>query len=153
MVTVSASIIVERPVEEIFAFVADARNNPLWQSTSGLRETRQLPESPVGVGTQITETWHFMGVTAHSTCEVTEYEPSSRYARHLLSGPSPITHGTQIFEPLAEGTRWTSTVLVQADGAFPVAEAVLAAELKRALEAGMAEAKALLERRMVDNAR
>lgn len=153
MVTVSASIIVERPVEETFAFVADARNNPLWQSISGLRETRQLPESPVGVGTQIMETWHFMGVTAHSTCEVTEYEPSRRYARHVLSGPSPITHGTHLFEPVAEGTRWTNTALVQADGAYPVAESVLAAELKRAMEAGMAEAKALLERRMMDNTR
>lgn len=150
MQTITTSIVVECPVEEVFAFVTDARNNPLWQSTSGLREARQMPESPVGVGTQIMETWHILDMTAQSTSEVTAYEPGRCYTRHLLSGSSPITQGTQAFDATASGTQWTSTVLVQTDGTWPIPESALAAHLKQAMEAGMSEAKALLEQRIVD---
>lgn len=153
MQTITISIFVECPVEKVFAFVTDARNNPLWQSTSGLRESRQLPESPVGVGTQVEETWLIMGMTAHVTSEVTAYEPGRQYTRHLLSGSSPIRQGSEIFESSATGTHWISTVLIQADGGFPIAESVLATQLRLAIATSKAEAKALLERRTVDNVR
>lgn len=147
------SIIVERHIEEVFAFITDARNNPLWQSAAGLWETCQLPDGPVGVGTQITETWHFMGMKAQSTTEVTEYEPGRRYARHLLAGSRPITRETLVFEPVADGTRWTSTALIEVNGVVPVPEPVLVAHLERAMKTSVAEAKRLLERRIVDSAR
>ncbi|MGE5333304.1 MAG: SRPBCC family protein [Nitrososphaerota archaeon] len=150
MHTITTSIVVECPVEEVFAFATDARNNPLWQSTSGLRGARQMPESPVGVGTQITEIWHILGMTAQSTSEVTAYEPGRCYTRHLLSGSGPITQGTHAFDATATGTQWTYTVLVQTDGTWSTTEPVLAAHLKQTMEAGMAKAKALLEQRVVD---
>ncbi len=153
MATSTVSVVVERPVAEVFAFVTDARNNPLWQSAAGLQESLQLPAGPIGVGTQITEIWHFMGMETQATSEVTAYEPDRRYTRHLLSGSSPVNQGTHVFEPVANGTRWTCTALVQAGVVFSAAERVLAAQLTRAMETSMAEAKALLERRIVDNAR
>lgn len=153
MRTITVSIFVECPVDEVFAFVTDARNNPLWQSTSGLRESRQLPESPVGVGTQITEIWHIIGVRTHVTSEVTAYEPGRYYTRHLLNGSSPVTQGTHVFVMAESGTHWTSTIVVQAGGAFPAAESALAAQLQQAMETSLTEAKALLEQRAVDTMR
>ena len=152
MATVSGSIVIRRPVEAVFAFVTDARNNPLWQASSGLKETRQMPESPVGVGTRIMEVWQFMGIKTESITEVTEYEPNRKYTRRLLSGSSPIEEGTMLFEPVAEGTHWTFTALVQAGGVFAIAEPLLVSNLTRAMEPTLAEAKALLERQATEAA-
>ena len=153
METIASSIIVQRPVAEVFAFVTDARNNPLWQASSGLRQIRQEPESPVGVGTRITEAWHFMGRDAETTSEVTAYEPNRTYTRSDIGGGGPIKRGTYTFEPVAEGTRWTSETLIQAGGLFAIAEPLRAGTMRKGIETNMAEAKALLERRVVDNAR
>jgi uncharacterized protein YndB with AHSA1/START domain len=145
MTTITQSIEIQRPVEEVFAFVTDARNNPRWQSAAGLQQTQQTPEDPVGVGTRITETWRFMGRSSEATSEVTEYEPNKKYTRRLIAGTSPIACGEYTFEPVAEGTRWTFEVTIQANGLFAIAEPLLANNLKHGMAANMATAKALLE--------
>ncbi len=147
MVTNSVSIIIERPIEEVFAFLTDARNNPLWQANAGLKATRQEPEEPVGVGTRITETWQFMGRKTEATREVTEYELNQKCTQRHLWGASPIKEGMLLFEPVAEGTRCTYTALVQAGGVFALAEPFLASTLKKAIETSLVEAKHVLETR------
>lgn len=152
METITTSIIVQRPVEEV-AFVVEARNNPLWQTSSGLRQTRQEPDGPVGVGTRITEKWHFMGRDSETTSEVTEFEPNRAYTRSDIGGGGPIKRGRFTFEAVAEGTRWSSEVQIQAGGLFAIAEPLLAGALGKGYDSNMAEAKALLERRVAENAR
>jgi uncharacterized protein YndB with AHSA1/START domain len=147
MQTNTSTIVINRPVADVFAFVTDARNNPQWQTSGGLRETRQMPESPVGVGTRITEVWHFMGRQSEATSEVTEYQLNKKYSRKGIEGPSPIVSGDLLFEPVAEGTRWTSIVTIKAGGLFAIAEPLLASTLKKGFESSMNEAKALLEKR------
>jgi uncharacterized protein YndB with AHSA1/START domain len=147
MQTNTSTIVINRPVADVFAFVTDARNNPQWQTSGGLRETRQMPESPVGVGTRITEVWHFMGRQSEATSEVTEYQLNKKYSRKGIEGPSPIVSGDFLFEPVAEGTRWTSIVTIKAGGLFAIAEPLLASTLKKGFESSMNEAKALLEKR------
>jgi uncharacterized protein YndB with AHSA1/START domain len=143
--TVTTSIVIQRPVEEVFAFVTDARNNPQWQSRSGLQRSQQLPEGLVGVGTRIIEVWKFMGIESESTSEVTEYEPHRKYTRHAVSGSSPITVGTLAFEPVARGTRLTALIHVQTGGPFAIAEPLLASNVKRGFDETFATLKALLE--------
>lgn len=147
MITTSVSIIIERPIEDVFAFLTDARNNPLWQANVGLKATRQEPEEPVGVGTRITETWHFLGRTTEATREITEYEPNHKCTQQHLRGTSPIKEGTLLFEPMADRTRCIYTVLIQAEGVFALAESFLANSLKKGLETSLAEAKHVLETR------
>ena len=150
MATITTSIIIQRPVAEVFAFVTDARNNPLWQASSGLRATRQEPDGLVGVGTRITETWHFMGRDSESTSEVTTYEPNHVYTRTTLGDGGPITRGVFTFASVAEGTRWTSTVEIEARGLFAIAEPLLASTMKKGFETNMAEVQTLLEKRVVE---
>ena len=147
MVTNSVSIIIERPIEEVFAFLTDARNNPLWQANAGLQATRQEPEEPVGVGARITETWQFLGRKTEATREVTEYELNQKCTQRHLRGASPIKEGMLFFEPVAEGTRCTFTALIQAGGVFALAEPLLASTLKKGMQASLAEAKHVLETR------
>lgn len=143
--TVTTSIVIQRPVEDVFAFITDARNHPQWQASSGLQRIQQIPDGPVGVGTRITEVWKFMGMESESTSEVTEYEPSRKYARRSISGGSPIKEGTTTFESVDGGTRVTNVFQVQAGGLFAIAEPLLANNLKHGFEASSVTLKALLE--------
>jgi uncharacterized protein YndB with AHSA1/START domain len=145
MVTNSVSIIIERPIEEVFAFLTDARNNPLWQAKAGLKATRQEPEEPVGVGTRITETWQCMGRKTEATREVTEYELNHKCTQRHLWGASLIKEGRLLFEPVGDQTRCTYTALVQAGGIFALAEPILASVFKKAMATSLAEAKHVLE--------
>ncbi len=147
METTSVSIIIECPIEEVFAFLTDARNNALWQANIGLKTTRQEPEEPVGVGTRITETWQFLGRKTEATREVTEYEPNHKYRQQHLWGASPIKEGMLLFEPVGDQTRCTYTALVQTEGVFALAEPFLASTLKKAMQTMLAEAKHVLETR------
>ncbi|MGH2504485.1 MAG: SRPBCC family protein [Ktedonobacterales bacterium] len=153
MATVTVSAVINRPVEGVFAFLTDARNFLQWQSNNGLQRAQQSPESPVGVGTRVTEVWKFMGVTSESTSEVTEYEPNRKYSRHSLSDGSPIKDGTWTFEPVAGGAQVTSTVTVKAGGLFAIAEPLLVANLKRGFEENLYLAKRLLEQQTARIAR
>jgi len=49
MINAEVSIIVSRPIEEVFAYVSDFRNTAQWQS--GIVDVRQTSECPVGKGT------------------------------------------------------------------------------------------------------
>jgi uncharacterized protein YndB with AHSA1/START domain len=153
MATVSASIIVQAPIEDVFAFVTDARNNVLWQANAGLQSTQQTPDDAVGVGTRITEVWRFMGRNAESVGEVVNFEPNRTYTRHLIAGTSPIKEGTATFEQDSSGTRWTSSFQIHAGGLFAMAEPLLANTLKKGMESSMATAKEVIERRNVSSAR
>lgn len=148
MATMSVSAVIRRPVEEVFAYMSDARNNPQWQSSAGLVKIQQTPESPVGVGTRIAETRKFMGMTIEDTSEISEFEPNRKLTRVPVSEKSgPIKRGELTFESVAEGCRVTFTGLIETTGLFSVAEPVLVANMKRSFETGLGEAKAILEGR------
>jgi uncharacterized protein YndB with AHSA1/START domain len=139
------SIIVERPVGEVFAFVTDATNNHLWQVSCGLRQIRQEPDGSVGVGTRVAEVWHYLGRTIETASEVTAFEPNRKYVRHALGMAGPIKQADFTFEPVMQGTRWTAAVYLQASGPLAIAELALASRLKWRLSEHMTQAKALLE--------
>ncbi len=142
MVNVVTSLVIHRPIEEVFAYLTDARNHPQWDT--GLLDIHQTPESPVGVGTRITEVRLFLGRKFEMTSEVVEYEPPTKYTRTAMGGPVPGT-GTLTFEPTAEGTKLTWIFKMQPGGFFALAEPLFARSLKRQLEAALGDAKDLLE--------
>lgn len=146
MVNVETSIIINRPIEEVFAFVTDIRNSSLWDS--GLVDIQQTPQSPLGMGTRITEVRKFLGRKMETNSEVVEYEPPTKYTRKGTGGPFPIT-GSLTFEPTAEGTKLTWIFKMQPGGFFALAEPLIARSLKKALESGLGTAKGLLENQVV----
>jgi uncharacterized protein YndB with AHSA1/START domain len=104
-VRVTASAQVERPIEEVFAFVADFENSPRWQSM--VRESQKLSEGPIGRGARFREYANAMGSKGWVTIEITEYEPNRRvaYRSSRFGALAPIAGFT--FEPAAGGTSVT----------------------------------------------
>jgi uncharacterized membrane protein len=135
--------VIDRPIEEVFAFVHDPRNDASWQTT--LIESAQVDEEePFGVGTQIRERRRFLGMQVEMTKEITEYEPSRTSAFKMVAGGAPMS-GRYTLEPMDGGTKLTATGYVEAKGFFRMAQPLFDSMAGRELEASLGHLKELME--------
>lgn len=144
MIKVDESIMIQRPVEEVFAFVADQRNAPEWQS--GLLEVRRTDDGPLGVGSTHAVVRKFMGRRLEVDNEYVTYEPNIEVTFKSTAGPMPFEF-SYLTESTPTGTRLTGKMQMHAAGFIGLAEPLIAASMKREMQAGLGELKDLLENR------
>src|SRR5262249_13770409 len=142
MIKIERTVVIQRPIDEVFRFVHDPRNDATWQTT--LIEATQLEEGPLGVGATIRERRRFLGVQLEMTRQITEYEPPTRSAFKMVAGGAPLS-GVYRFEDIGGATRLTTTEEVEAKGFFKMAEPIFASMVGRELDASLGHLKELLE--------
>jgi uncharacterized membrane protein len=144
MSRIEHSVVIDRPIQEVFDFVHDIANDPLWQTT--IVEQEKLTEGPLRAGSRIREVRRFLGIRVETTYEVTEYEPPKRSAITMISGPVPFS-GSYALEALDGSTRFTVQGDIEGHGFFKLAEPVFARLTGRELEANLGHLKDVLEAR------
>jgi len=142
MITKETSIVINRPVEQVFTAMADAKNQPQWDST--LAEVRLMPDGPVSVGTKITEVRKFMGRMSENTGEVVEFEPNARITRKSVDSPMTVI-GTITFASTLKGTKVSWRWDLQFSGFFVLVGPLIATGMKKGAEAGLHGLKEMLE--------
>jgi uncharacterized protein YndB with AHSA1/START domain len=145
MIKNEKSIIIDRPIEEVFAYVGDLETGSQWQSA--LLEVRRTTQGPLGIGTQFMSVRKFMGQKMEATVEFVTYEPNRQITFKSISGPSPFEQSF-LFESTAEGTRLTSILELQTGGLMGLADPLVSAGVKRAMDASFGDLKDLLESRV-----
>lgn len=100
--TVEGEIIIERPIEEVFDYVADERNEP--QYNPQMTRAEKVSPGPIGVGTTFHSVMTGTGRSAEMTIEFTEFDRPRRIAEvaHLSSME---IRGILLFERAGTGTR------------------------------------------------
>jgi uncharacterized protein YndB with AHSA1/START domain len=142
MVTFEFTVTVDRPVEEVFAYLTDPEKLPEWQSM--VLESSKLSEGPVSAGTKMTEVRKFLGRRFESTVEVTQYEANRRFDVKTVSGPIPFSV-TQTFTPSDGGTSITVHGEGEPGGFFKLAEPLVGRQAQRQVQNDFSTAKDLLE--------
>jgi uncharacterized membrane protein len=142
MIKHQSKVWIHRPVNEVFEFVSNKENDPQWQS--GLVEVHQATE-PVGVGTQITEVYSFIGRKLNGKLEVTEYQPNKKITVKSIGGPFHIQY-TYTLDEGNDGTQFTMDMEMQPEGFFALAESIVGANLKRSTDTDLASLKRVLEK-------
>jgi uncharacterized protein YndB with AHSA1/START domain len=142
MIRAEKSTVIERSVEDVFAYVSDQTNAIHWQA--GLVEVRRLTDGPIGAGTRHMIVRTFMGRRLAVENEYVAFEPGRRVTFRTTSGPMPL-EASYLVEPVAEGTRVTSTIAMDASGFLSLAEPLIAVGLRREMDAAFRELKRLLE--------
>ena len=78
MIDFEGSTIVDRPIEDVFAFVSNPANIPSYQNK--VVSTRIVSQGPVGKGTRFLETVQIGPGKMDVTCEIAAYEAPRRVA-------------------------------------------------------------------------
>lgn len=102
MARVNGEILIERPVEEVFDFVAEQRNEPIYNPR--MLQSEKITAGPIGVGTR----FHAMARSGRRTVEmlieVTEFQRPRTFGSRTTM-PSVDIDGGLTFEPAAGATR------------------------------------------------
>jgi uncharacterized protein YndB with AHSA1/START domain len=135
------TITIERRPDEVFGFLAQFENVPLWNYA--ISETRKIDGGAVGVGSRYRQT-RTLPSQREETFEVTEFEPGRRLAIRGDLGPfrSEVTY---VLDPTDTGTTITNTMNLQPTGAARLIAPLAASRVKQAVAANLATLKQILE--------
>jgi hypothetical protein len=141
MIRVEKSIIINKPVEEVFGYIVAEGNGTKWQA--GVVDV--IDEYPRNaVGSRYTEVRKFMGQDMHSTVELTEFVPNTRYAGKVINGPVPYEYIITL-ESVDAGTKMTTCVDGEPKGFFKLAESMVASQLDKSVAEDQKKLKEILE--------
>lgn len=102
MAHVEGQIIIHRPVDEVFDFVADERNEPRYNPQ--MRRAEQISAGPIGVGTTFRAESTSLGRPVEMTIAYTNFERPQQLTSLTHLATMDI-QGTLTFDPVPEGTR------------------------------------------------
>jgi uncharacterized membrane protein len=141
---VEESVEINRPLQEVFDYVANPENLPEW---SGLvQEVRKETQgSLMEEGARFTTVAKFLGRRFETPFEVSVHEPPRRHTDRSVGGPFPQEY-THIFEEVAgSGTRLTQVSEGEPGGFFRLAGPLLEMAGRRQFRADLDTLKDLLE--------
>jgi carbon monoxide dehydrogenase subunit G len=140
---VEQSVVVERPAEEVFAYLTDPARIGEWQSS--VVSARLDGEGPMRVGARVIETRRLLGKRIDARMEVVEHDPPRRFTIEAVSGPVPF----RVRSVLAEvdgGTRLEAVVEGEPGTFFRLAEPLVVRAVERELRGNLQMFKDRLER-------
>jgi carbon monoxide dehydrogenase subunit G len=142
MTTITQSVTVNRPVEEVWDFISDFGNATRW--SQGVLEARQTSDGPLGVGSTLQTVVRAFGRRRTADYLVTEYEPRHTFAFEVTSGPM-TSRARYSVEPVGAGTRLTASGEAEATGLYRLLAPILVRVLERHSEEDLANVKRILE--------
>jgi hypothetical protein len=144
MINAQADGVINRPSEEVFAYVGNLGNDPKWRVS--LTESEQVTPGPPAAGTEYRQVAKFLGKRIESTLRVDQYQPSSKLMGRITSGPVLGTF-EWTFEPSGSGTRAIWKLDVEAGGVFKMGEFLVSRSIKKQHAEEFANLQKLLEGR------
>jgi carbon monoxide dehydrogenase subunit G len=104
MPVVEETVYIARPPQEVFNFLSESENIPVWDSS--VVHAEKIGTGPVGLGTRSRGSSKIVGRKFDWTTEVTEFQPSSRFVSKSVEGKMDFTVSTALV-PEGDGTRLT----------------------------------------------
>ena len=102
-----ATAVIDRPIEEVFAFLADGTNDPKFSPR--VQEIAKTTDGPPGVGTVYASTVKDAGMTTKREFELTEFVPPTRIRWAAREGGYDLA-------PVGDATRVTLHNVLHGNG-------------------------------------
>lgn len=142
-ISVSESVVIARPVDDVFAFVSDHENLPAW--TVGVKQSRRLTDGPPAAGTRYRVVGTLLGRPVESSYQVTALDPGRGFDGTMTSPMFGFCEQYR-FEPDQGGTRVSMSADVEPHGFFRFLAPVMTAGVRRQVRADHRRLKTVLER-------
>lgn len=136
---------VNRPISDVFQFVAHVENAPKWQPA--VIETRRLTDGPVHVGTRFREVAKMMGRRVETVCEITELVPDRKLSWKATS-TGPFSYQTSYtFTANGPATRIDIIGTFALRGLWRLLEPLVGGEVRKESAQELTAMKAAIEAR------
>jgi uncharacterized protein YndB with AHSA1/START domain len=139
--TFENTVMIARPMEDVFALLSDLENVPKWNYA--ILETRKVSEGPVGVGT-IYQQVRSVPSRSEERLEVTAYNPPRHLEVTGQLGPF-LSRLSYALDAFPEGTRLTNAVELELRGLGRLLGRVAVPRVRDAVAANLRKLKELLE--------
>jgi hypothetical protein len=138
------SILIARPVDLVFGFVCDPRNDGKWLTNVG--DVRCLTRGPIGAGSRFHSFPIFLGARIEVEWQVTAFEANSHIASRSVSSPIAFER-TVDCETSGSGTKLSNFVRIRVPFGLPfMTRSAVDALLGNAADRALARLKSFLER-------
>lgn len=135
-------VLIQRPVGDVFAYLADFRNIPRWNYA--IERTWKTSSGPVGVGSTYSQV-RTIPNRSEEAFEVTIFEPGRRLAIRGQLGPFRATMA-YVLEAVPDGTRLTNRAELQlSSGMLRAAGPLVTHQVKTAVARNLNALKQLME--------
>jgi uncharacterized protein YndB with AHSA1/START domain len=111
--TAQESVIINRPIDEVFAFIADAKNDPRW--CPAVKSIEPISGNGPGPGAKYRMQHTPGGMKFDATVEVVAYEPP-RLLKWTMLDSGHTLHGRYELEAINGNTRLTQTSQITFEG-------------------------------------
>ena len=136
------SVVIDRPIAEVFEFLSKAENMPRWAKY--IADAAQTSEGPVDVGTTCYVVSKMMGMQVKQDFTVTECIPDRVYAAKSTSGPVPM-ESRYVLEEASGGTEVHVSVTTDLSGIMKMAGPLLIRKLRKQMREDHENLKRYLE--------
>ena len=143
MINLDFNTLIDRPVKDVFSFVANPNNMSKWNSA--VVSIQQITPGPVGMGTKFKSIGEALGRRIEGEVQVTVYEPDSKSGFQMNAGPMQV-NVTLAFKSVGTGTKLNLNVQGNPSGVFKLAQGIMASQIKSMMEANLARLKSVLEK-------
>ncbi len=142
MLKVEKSVVIKKPVEEVFSYVLNNENYTKWQKGVISMHVDEGPENVVG--SRYTETRKMIGREMKTTLEITTLITNQKWAAKVVNGPV-YYEVSMTYTAVPEGTKITTLVEGEPKGFFKLAENLVVSSLEKTIEEDHNQLKAILE--------
>jgi len=123
MAHIEGEIVIDRPVDVVFDFVADERNEPRFNPK--MVRVEQISAGPTGLGTRFRAVTTSMGRSAEMVIELTAFERPRRLSSATHMSAMEM-NGTLTFDTVPEGARMRWSWTIEPHGIFKLLTPLIA---------------------------
>ena len=143
MFTASASVTIEQPIDQVFAYLIDLEQHlPHW--AGGIVAADRTTAEPMGIGSQFRVVAGGRGPSIVSRYVVTTFEPPTFFGGTAENRVFGFTERYRL-ESLGSATALRQQTEVRPRGLFRLVEPLMAIGIRRLLASDLARLKSLLE--------
>lgn len=142
MEKIEESVEIERPVDQVFAYVINIKNLPIWEQT--ILEVEQTSPGQIGIGSTFQGITKVMGRRTAWTSKATEYELNKKYGETISSGSTQINL-QWIFEPRGENTKFTVVHDIKMGGLLRIFAPMMTGSIRKQSRDNLNRLKHILE--------
>lgn len=142
MIKIETAVTINKPADEVFAYISDFERNPEWQE--GMVRCTFTTEPPLRIGSQYEQEAIFLMRKIISLFEVIDYDPGRMVKATTIASSFPITF-TRIVDPAGEQAQVRAIVEGDASGFFRIMQPLLRRMVKRSVDRDYRYLKQLME--------